>query len=95
MPEHCLKHEGHVANIKELCTFKKKLDGGEQGMGEIDRMWQTIERKVSKGMMITFAFLSVTLVVGLFGLVYYSNSQVLHDMVDIKANIQLITEKLK
>jgi hypothetical protein len=91
----CLKHEGHKANIKELCTFKRKLDGGEYGMGELERMWQAIERKVSKGMMITFAFLSVSLIVGLFGLVYYSNIQVLHDMVGIKVNIQLIMETLK
>lgn len=95
MSEHCLKHEGHVVNIKELCAFKKKLDGGEQGMGELDRMWQSIEKKVSKGMVITFAVLLMSLVTALFGLVYHSNSKVLHEMVSIKSNVQLIMEKLK
>jgi len=91
----CNQHSGFKENIKELCAFKKKLDGGEQGIGELDRMWQTIERKVSRGMMIAFAFLSMTLVTVLFGLVYHSNSKMLHEMVSIKSNITLIMEKLK
>jgi len=95
MSEFCLKHEGHVANIKELCAFKKKLDGGEQGMGELERMWKSINKKVSKGIVITFAFALMTIVTALFSLVYRSNIQVLHDMVSIKSNIQLITETLK
>ena len=95
MPEFCSEHSGVMANIKELCGFKKKLDGGEQGMGELDRMWQSIEKKVSKGVVIGFAIALMTLVTTLFGLVYNSNSKVLHEMVDIKVNIQLIMEKLK
>jgi len=93
--ECCLKHEGFAANIKELCIFKRKLDGGEFGIGEMDRMWQAIERKVSKGVMITFAFLSLTLIVGLFGLVYHSNNKVLYDMVEVKSNIIIIKNKLE
>jgi hypothetical protein len=91
----CLKHEGFAANIKELCIFKKKLDGGEYGMGEMDRMWEGINKKVSKGIVITFAFALMTVVTALFGLVYHSNSKVLHDMVSIKSNISLIMETLK
>lgn len=91
--EFCLKHEGHKENIRELCEFKKSMTAS--GSGTIDRIWEGIERKVSKGMMITFAILSLSLVTALFGLVYHSNSQVLHEMVGLKANVQLIMETLK
>jgi len=91
----CDMHAGHVENIRELSDFKRKLDGGEQGMGEIDRLWQAIEKKVSKGMVITFAVLIITVVSGLFGLVYHSNSRVLDEMVAIKVNVGLINDKLK
>jgi len=95
MSEFCNKHFGFKENIRELCDFKRKLDGGEQGMGELERMWVGINKKVSKGIVITFAFALMTIVTALFGLVYRSNIQVLHDMVSIKSNIQLITETLK
>lgn len=89
----CLKHEGFKENIRELCEFKRSMTAS--GIGTIDRMWEAIEKKVSKGLMITFCFLVVTLVTSLFGLVYHSNSKVLHEMVGIKSNISLIMEKLK
>lgn len=91
----CSEHSGHKANIRELCEFKKTMTGGEHGIGTIDRIWERIEKKVSRGIMVTFCFLIVTLVTTLFGLVYHSNSKVLHDMVGIKSNIQLIMETLK
>jgi len=89
----CLKHEGHKENIRELCEFKRSMTAS--GIGTIDRIWEGIEKKVSKGMVVTFCIIIVTLMSTLFGLVYQSNSKVLHEMVSIKSNIQLIMEKLK
>jgi len=89
----CLKHEGHKENIRELCEFIKSMI--TSGTGTIDRIWEGIEKKVSKGIMVTFSILVMTLVTTLFGLVYHSNSKVLHEMVSIKSNITLIMEKLK
>lgn len=88
----CGQHSGHKENLRELCDFKKSLT--TSGTGTIDRIWEGIDDKVSKGIMKTFCVLVVTLVIGLFGLVYNSNSKVLHEMVSIKSNIQLIMEKL-
>jgi len=93
--EYCDQHSGHKANIDEVCRFKHKMDGGEHGMGELDRMWDAIGKKVSKSMMVTFCILIITLVSTLFGLVYHSNSKVLHEMVDLKANISIIMETIK
>lgn len=89
----CLKHEGHKENIRELCEFKRDLTAS--GTGTIDRIWEGIDSKVSKGMMKTFCVVVITLVISLFGLVYNSNSKVLHEMVSIKVNVQMIMEKLK
>lgn len=89
----CGQHSGHKENIRELCEFKKSLTAS--GNGTVDRIWEAIDSKVSKGIMKTFCILVVALVVGLFGLVYNSNSQVLDEMVELKVNIQLIMEKLK
>ena len=89
----CSKHSGHQENIRELCEFKKSMTAS--GTGTIDRIWEGIESKVSKGMMKSFCILVVTLVIALFGLVYNSNSKVLTEMVELKVNIQLIMEKLK
>jgi len=89
----CLKHEGHKENLRELCEFKKSMT--MSGTGTIDRMREGIEKKVSKGLMATFCTLVVILVTTLFGLVYNSNNKVLHEMVAIKSNVQLIMEKLK
>lgn len=89
----CDQHSGHQENIRELCEFKKSMTAS--GIGTIDRIWEGIEKKVSKGLMMTFCFLIVTLVTTLFGLVYHSNSKVLHEMVGIKSNISLIMEQLK
>lgn len=89
----CGQHSGHKENIRELCEFKRSLT--TSGSGTVDRIWEAIDNKVSKGMMKTFCVLVVALMIGLFGLVYNSNSQVLHEMVSIKSNITLIMEKLK
>ncbi len=89
----CSKHSGHQENIRELCEFKKSLT--TSGLGTIDRIWEGIEKKVSKGMAVAFCVIIVGLMGTLFGLVYNSNSKVLHEMVSIKSNIQLIMEKLK
>jgi len=89
----CLKHEGHKENIRELCEFKKSMTAS--GIGTIDRLWEGIEKKVSKGMMVAFCVIIVGLMSTLFGLVYHSNSRVLFEMVSIKSNITLIMEKLK
>ena len=89
----CGQHSGHKENIRELCEFKKSMTAS--GIGTIDRIWEGIEKKVSKGLMVTFCFLIVTLVTSLFGLVYHSNNKVLHEMVSIRTNINLIMEKLK
>ena len=82
-------------NIRELCDFKKAMIGSEHGIGIIDRIYERIEKKVSRGMVVTFCIIIVTLMSTLFGLVYHSNSKVLHEMVGIKSNITLIMEKLK
>lgn len=89
----CLKHEGHKENIRELCEFKRDLTAS--GTGTIDRIWEGIDSKVSKGMMKTFCVVVITLVVSLFGLVYNSNSKVLTEMVELKVTVQLIMEKLE
>jgi hypothetical protein len=89
----CGQHSGFQENIRELCEFKKSMTAS--GIGTIDRIWEGIEKKVSKGILVTFAVLVMTLVTTLFGLVYHSNSKVLHEMVSIKSNITLIMEKLK
>jgi len=89
----CGQHSGHKENIRELCEFKRSVT--TSGTGTIDRIWEAIEKKVSKGVLVIFSVLVMTLVTTLFGLVYHSNSKVLHEMVSIKSNIQLIMEKLK
>lgn len=91
--EFCYDHSGCKENIRELCEFKKSLT--TSGTGTIDRIWEGIENKVSKGMMKTFCVGVITLVIALFGLVYNSNSKVLNEMVSLKVNVQLIMEKLK
>jgi len=89
----CGQHSGHKENIRELCEFKRSVT--TSGTGTIDRIWEAIEKKVSKGVLVIFSVLVMTLVTTLFGLVYHSNSKVLHEMVSIKSIIQLIMEKLK
>jgi len=89
----CLKHEGHKENLRELSEFKKSMTAS--GIGTIDRIWEGIEKKVSKGLMVTFCIIIISFVSGLFGLVYHSNNKVLHEMVGIKVNMALIMETLK
>ena len=89
----CSQHSGHKENLRELCEFKKSLMAS--GIGTVDRIWEAIEKKVSKGMMVAFCVIIVGLMGTLFGLVYNSNNRVLHEMVGIKSNITLIMEKLK
>ena len=93
MPNLCDQHSGFKENIRELCEFKHAMTAS--GIGTIDRIWEGIERKVSKRMMVSFCVIIITLMSTLFGLVYRSNSKVLHEMVAIKSNVQLIMEKLK
>jgi len=93
MNEFCDQHSGHQENIRELCEFKK--DMMRSSSGTIDRLWTAVERKVSKGLLVAFAVIIVGLMGTLFTLVYNSNNKVLHEMVAIKVNVQLIMEKLK
>ena len=89
----CLDHSGHEQNIREFCEFKRSMT--KSGIGTIDRIWTGIEKKASKRMLVTFCVVVITLVTTLFGLVYNSNKEVLHEMVGIKSSIQLINEKLE
>ena len=93
MTAYCDQHSGHVENIRELCEFKKSVTAS--GTGTVDRLWTAIEKKASKGMIITFTIITVGFMATLFGLVYHSNSKVLHEMVSVKSNINLLLEKLK
>ena len=93
MPPYCDKHFGFKENIRELCEFKRDMI--QSGSGTIALLWTAIEKKVSRSVVIGFAFALMTVVTALFGLVYQSNEKVLHDMVSIKSNIQLIMETLK
>ena len=91
--EQCLEHSGIKEKVRELCDFKKDMTQSTTGI--IDKIKTSLEKKCSKAMLITFAFLMLTLVSTLFGLVYHSNSKVLHEMVSIKTNIGMINDKLK
>ena len=93
MTEFCDEHSGHKANIRELCDFKK--DTMRSSTGTIDRLWTAVEKKASKGLVVTSIIIIVGLMSTLFGLVYKSNIDILHEMAGIKSNVALINEKLK
>lgn len=93
----CLKHSGHEAKIKELCTFKEKMTESETGT--IDRIWSALDnlstKKISKGLVIALTVALLSMIGGLFALIYQSNSTVLIEIGDIKADVAGIVEKLK
>lgn len=96
MPDNCgkcLEHSGFQENIRELCDFKHKMT--DSGIGTIDRIWATVETKISKGMLVVFTIAIIGLLGTLFGLVYHSNQKLFHEMSDIKADIATIKEKVK
>lgn len=89
----CPEHSGFRENIRELCDFKHKMT--DSGIGTIDRLWETVEKKISKGMLVVFTIAIVGLLGTLFGLVYHSNQKLFHEMSDIKTDIAIIKEKVK
>lgn len=96
----CLRHSGHDAKIRELCSFKEKMQQSETGT--IDRLWKAIDgakdmagKKVGKGLAISLFVAIFSLVTGLFTLIYNSNTKVLTEIGDIKAKVAGIAEKFE
>lgn len=86
----CQEHSGFKVSIDELNEFKRKMTNGT-----IERLWSAIDKKATKAMSVTVIVLIMGLVGTLFGLVYRSQNQMLHEMVNIKTSIAIIEEKIK
>lgn len=91
--DQCPEHSGHRENIRELCNFKNKMT--DSGTGTIDRLWEAVETKISKGMLVVFTIAILGLLGTLFGLVYHSNQKLFLEMSAIKTDIAVIKEKVK
>lgn len=93
----CLKHSGHDAKINELCKFKEKMTESETGT--IDRIWSALDnlsaQKIGRGLAIVLTVALIGMIGTLFALIYQSNSTVLIEIGDIKADVAGIVEKLK
>ena len=93
----CLKHSGHTAKINELCKFKEKMTESETGT--IDRIWTALDKlsthKIGKGLAITLTVALIGMIGTLFALIYQTNSTVLLEIGEIKADVAGIVEKLK
>jgi hypothetical protein len=84
-------HSGIKTKIDVLCRFREDMT---QSNGTVDRLWQSIDKKVSKGMLVTFTIVVMGLVGTLFGLVYHSNMQLLRDVGAIKTDIAVIQKTI-
>lgn len=98
--DQCPEHSGFRENIRELCTFKQKMTASDTGT--IDRIWTAMdkikdiaEKKISKGMIVLFIVALISLFGFLFGLVYHSNIEILHEMSKIRTDVALIKEAIK
>ncbi len=88
----CKEHSGLVANIDGLCKFKDKMT---DPTGTIERLWSAIDKKISKGLLITVVVVVIGLIGTLFGLVYNSNQQILTEFATMKADIATIKALIK
>ena len=93
----CLKHSGHDAKIRELCKFKEKMTESETG--PIDRIWTALDKlsaqKIGRGLAIALTVALLSMIGTLFALIHHSNSTILIEIGDIKADFAGIVEKLK
>ena len=90
--ELCGEHSGFKENIRELCEFKKKMSAPG---GTTERIWQALDGKIGKGLLITFTILILGLLGTLYGLTYKTQQQILNEMSTIKTDIAVIKEKIK
>lgn len=90
--EKCDDCSGFKANIKELCEFKKNMSGPE---GTLQRIFDTMETKIGRGLLITFTILILGLLGTLYGLTYRTQHQILSEMTCIKIDLAVIKEKVK
>lgn len=93
----CLKHSGHTAKIAELCKFKEKMSESETGT--IDRIWTALDKlsaqKIGRGLAVVLTVALIGMIGTLFALIYQTNSTVLIEIGNIKADMAGIIEKLK
>jgi hypothetical protein len=88
----CDDHSGFKANINELCEFKRNLSGPE---GTLQRIFDHMETKVGRGLLITFTILILGLLGTLYGLTYRTQYKILNEMTLIKIDLAVIKEKVK
>ncbi len=88
----CGEHSGFKADIRTLCKFKDEMSGPG---GTTERIWQALDGKIGKGLLITFTILFLGLLGTLYGLTYRTQHQILDQMSSIKVDIAVIKEKVK
>lgn len=85
----CGEHTGIKSDIKTLCKFK------DETSRKMEKIWDTLDTKIGKGLLITFTILILGLLGTLYGLTYKTQHQILCEMNSIKIDIAVIKEKVK
>lgn len=90
--ELCGEHTGFKSDIKTLCKFKDEMSGPG---GTAERLWRALDKKISRGLLITFTIIIFGLLGTLYGLSYRTQHQILEEMSAIKIDIAVIKAKVK
>ncbi len=89
MDKRCSDHSGFKSDIHTLCKFK------DETVLKIDKTWDLLEKKVGRGLLVTFAILIVGLFTSLYGLTYKTQSEILDKVNTIEVNVAVIKEQVK
>lgn len=79
-------------HIKELCKYKDKLSASG---GTIERLWEVMETKIGRGIIITLVIGMLGLLTTLYGLTYNTQIKILSEMSVIQTDIAVIKQQIK
>ncbi len=85
------KHVPRIDNqLEELTKLKDRMTNGT-----LARIWQGIEAKVSKSIIVTVFVVMVTFVGTLFGLVYHTQNKVLEQISQLNTRVAVFETQIK
>ncbi len=93
--KHCEDCSGIMANIKNLCKFKDKLEGTNGDPGTLGRIFIAIDEKMSTKLALTLMGVILVMLSTSFGLLYDSQYKTLCELNKIKTSMAVIEEKFK
>ncbi len=93
--DHCKDHTGVEAVITMLTKFKDRLEGANGNQGILQRIFDSIDTKISKGLCLTLMAAILLILSTCFTLLYHSQSTMKEDLTQIMVSVSAIKKEIE